>query len=76
MGFVILFVIVVEALSRMLSTPVGWGFLTGFSVGSRHSGVGNISLLLRMTLWFAVGPSLTTFTIHMLYFYALKLSSI
>jgi hypothetical protein len=41
-----LFVIVMEALSRMLSATVNGGFLSGFSVGSRHSGVVNISHLL------------------------------
>jgi len=40
-----LFVIVMEALSRMLSATINAGFLSCFFVGSRHSSV-NISHLL------------------------------
>jgi hypothetical protein len=40
-----LFVIVIEAFSRMLSATVDGGLLSGFSVGSRLSGVVNISHL-------------------------------
>jgi hypothetical protein len=36
--------------SKMLSATVNVGFLTGFSVGSKHC-------CLRMTLWFFVGQS-------------------
>jgi hypothetical protein len=42
----LLFVIVMEALSKMLSTTVDRGLLSGFSVGSRLSEVVNISHLL------------------------------
>jgi hypothetical protein len=42
----LLFVIVMEALSKMLSATVDGGFLSGFSVGSRNIGALNISHLL------------------------------
>jgi hypothetical protein len=46
-----LFVIVMEALSRMLFVVVDGGFISSFSVGSRHFGMVNIShLLLQMKL--------------------------
>jgi hypothetical protein len=72
-----LFVIVMEALSRMLSAIVNGGLLLGFSVGSRHSCVVDISHLLFAddTLFF-VGPSLIIFAFCVFYFYALKLSLI
>jgi hypothetical protein len=41
-----LFVIVMEALSRMFFATFNGGLLSGFSVGSRHSGVVDISHLL------------------------------
>jgi hypothetical protein len=41
-----LFIIVMEALSKMLIATVGGGLLSGFSVGSRHFSVVNISHLL------------------------------
>lgn len=45
-SFPLLFVIVMEALSKMLSTTVDGGFLSGFSVGSRNSGAIHIAHLL------------------------------
>jgi hypothetical protein len=41
-----LFIIFMEALSKMLSTTVDEGFLSGFSVGSWYSSVVNITHLL------------------------------
>jgi hypothetical protein len=41
-----IFVIVMEALNRMLFANLNGGLLSGFSVGSRHFGVVNISHLL------------------------------
>lgn len=64
-----LFVIVVEALSRIPSATTHGGFLSGFLWG-----LGTLVWLtfhtccLHMTLWFFVGPDLTTFAISMLYF--------
>jgi len=42
----LLFVIVMEALSKLFSASVHWGFLSGFSMGSGSNGVFNISHLL------------------------------
>jgi hypothetical protein len=72
-----LFVIVMEALSRMLSATVNGGLLSGFYVGSRHSGMIDISHMLFAddTLFF-MELSLIIFTFCVLYFYALKLSSV
>jgi len=42
----LLFVIVMEAFSKLLSISVQRGFLSGFSVGSRSNGVINVSHLL------------------------------
>lgn len=42
----LLFVIVMEALSRMISAVVNRGFVTGFSVGDTDRGTLNISHLL------------------------------
>jgi hypothetical protein len=42
----LLFVIVVEALSKMISATINGGFLSSFSVGSRNYGVVNLSHLL------------------------------
>lgn len=42
----LLFVIVMEVLSRMISATVNGGFLSGFYVGSRNVGALNISPLL------------------------------
>jgi hypothetical protein len=42
----LLFVIVMEALSKLFSITVQWGFLSGFSVGFGSNGVINISHLL------------------------------
>jgi hypothetical protein len=71
-----LFVIVMEALSRMLSATFNGGFLSCFSVGFRHFDLVNILYLLFAddTFCFFVRLSLTTFVICVLYFYASKLS--
>jgi hypothetical protein len=65
-----LFVIVMEALSRMLSATVNGGILSGFFVGSRHSGVVNMSHMLFVddTLFF-YGPKPD----HLRYLHALFL---
>jgi len=54
-----LFVIIMEVLSRMLSATVNGVFLPGFSIGSRNSGVVNIShlLLANDTFGFLWGPA-------------------
>jgi hypothetical protein len=44
--FSLLFVVVIEALCRMLIATVDGDLLSGFSVGGMHSGVVNISHLL------------------------------
>jgi hypothetical protein len=52
----LLFVIEMEALSKMISATIGGGFLLGFFVGSKNSGVLHISHILFVddTLIFCV----------------------
>jgi hypothetical protein len=69
----LLFVIVMEALSRMLFAFVNGGLLSSFSVGSRNFDVLNISHLLFVndTLIFCRVIH-TTYTTCVLYFYFLR----
>jgi hypothetical protein len=65
-----MFVIFMEALSRMFSPIVNEGFLSCFFVGFSHSsGLTIHTYCLQMILWFFMGPILTTFIIYVLYFY-------
>lgn len=70
-----LFIIVIEALSRMQSASMNEGFLSGFSVGSRLSSVVNISHLLFAddTLVFCGAKLDHLRDLHAFFFYALKL---
>jgi hypothetical protein len=71
----LLFVIVMEALSRMLSTSVDRGLLSSFSVGSRNSDELLVSHLLFAddTLIF-MRQIQTIFVICIVSFYVMKLS--
>jgi hypothetical protein len=60
----------------MLSAAVTRGFLLGFFVGSRHSGVVDISHLLFADSLVFVGLSLTTLAFCVLYLYFSNMSLI
>jgi hypothetical protein len=56
----LLFVIVMEALSKLFSVAVQRGFLSGFSVGSGSNGVVNISHLLVIMIFLYYFPLLSS----------------
>jgi hypothetical protein len=72
-----LFVIVMEAFSKMLNATVDRGLLPGFFEGSRHSdGVGISHLLFTDDNLVFVGSILIMFAICVLHSYVLKLSPV
>jgi len=62
-----LFVIVIEASSKMLSRIVDRGFLSSFFLWSTYH-----TCCLQTTVWFSMGPILNIFAICVLYSYALS----
>jgi len=73
--FPLLFVIVMEAFRKVISTTMNGGFLSGFSLGSRNVGELNIAhILFADDTNFFVGQTQITFVIYVAYYCVLKLS--
>jgi hypothetical protein len=69
-----LFVIVMEALSKMLSATVNGALFQAFLWGlGTLMWLTYLTFCLQMTLLFFVGPILTTYATYVAYFYVLKL---
>jgi hypothetical protein len=69
-----LFVIVIEASSKMLSRIVDRGFLSSFFLWGLSALVWSTyhTCCLQTTVWFSMGPILNIFAICVLYSYALS----